>query len=170
MIEVAREEGIPIMRNVPLARSCLNRARNSHTFPRSSSGLWPRCCAGAIAQPLREPCAPWIRPRSPRFWKTLIHLCDDLAWNRPADADMLFRLTAQGASTPDLERLAEAFGMMVVKVEARDFHRSELTAQLEQVTKELEEARACLHERNMRIVDTLQREFNVRRIIGRCRP
>ena len=99
---------------------------------------------------------------------TLIHLCDDLAWNRPADENMLFRLTRQGSSTPELERLAEAFGMMVVKVEARDFHRSELMAQLEQVTKELEEARACLHERNVRIVNTLQREFNVRRIIGRC--
>ena len=99
---------------------------------------------------------------------TIIHLCDDLAWNRPADESMLFKLTRQGASTPELERLAEAFGMMVVKVEARDFHRTELVARLEQVTKELEEARACLHERNVRIVDTLQREFNVRRIIGRC--
>ena len=108
------------------------------------------------------------QPQFTQLLDTLIHLCDDLAWNRPADENMLFKLTSQGSSTPSLERLAEAFGMMVVKVESRDFHRSELMAQLEQVTKELEEARACLHEHNVRIVNRLQREFNVRRILGRC--
>ena len=99
---------------------------------------------------------------------TIIHLCDDLAWDRPADEKLLFKLTTQGSSTPELERLAEAFGMMVVKVESRDFHRAELMTQLDQLAKELEEARACLHTQNVRIVDTLKREFNVRRIIGRC--
>lgn len=40
----------------------------------------------------------------------LIRLCDDLAWGRPADENALFALTRKGASTPQLERLAEAFG------------------------------------------------------------
>ena len=54
------------------------------------------------------------------------------AWGRPADADALFALTREGSSSPELERLAEAFGMMIVKVEAREFQRAELLEKVEQ--------------------------------------
>ena len=98
----------------------------------------------------------------------LIRLCDDLAWGRPADENALFALTRKGASTPQLERLAEAFGMMTVKVEAREFQRAGLIEELEQRNQELEEARARLQERNVQLVETLRREYNVRRVIGHC--
>jgi len=100
--------------------------------------------------------------------ETLVSLCDDLAWGRPTDEKKLFELTREGASTPQLERLAEAFGMMTVKVEARDFQRLGLIEELEKRNRELEEARARLEERHVRLVETLRREYNVRRIIGRC--
>ena len=61
---------------------------------------------------------------SAKVLERLIRLCDDLAWGRPADENALFELTKTGASTPELERLAEAFGMMTVKVEAREFQRA----------------------------------------------
>ena len=103
-----------------------------------------------------------------RIFATLIRLCDDLAWGRPADEDALFSLTRNGSSTPELERLAEAFGMMLVKVEARELHRAELLEKVDQLTQELEHQRLRQHEENQRLVEHLQREYNVRRIIGRC--
>lgn len=99
---------------------------------------------------------------SAKVLERLIRLCDDLAWGRPADENALFELTKTGASTPELERLAEAFGMMTVKVEAREFQRAGLIEELEQRNRELEEARARLEERNVHLVETLRREYNVR--------
>lgn len=44
------------------------------------------------------------------FLDTLINLCDDLAWGRPASEDRLFALTKEGAGPKNYVRLAEAFG------------------------------------------------------------
>ena len=75
------------------------------------------------------------------FLDTLINLCDDLAWGRPASEDRLFALTKEGAGPKNYVRLAEAFGMMLVKVESREYHRSQLIADLKTRNAELEEAR-----------------------------
>ena len=109
-----------------------------------------------------------MHEKNARTLALLIRLCDDLAWGRPADADALFALTREGSSSPELERLAEAFGMMIVKVEAREFQRAELLEKVEQLSQELEKSRLRLHEANRQVVETLQKEYNVRRIIGRC--
>ena len=118
----------------------------------------------------------------------LIDLCDDLAWGRPASEDRLFGLTApqtpaqasgQGAQQPSPKpgagtvperytRLAEAFGMMLVKVEAREFQQAQLIAELRDRNEELEEARRLLTERNQRLAHTLQDSFQPRRLIGQC--
>ena len=58
--------------------------------------------------------------------------------------------------------------MMTVQVEARAFQRAGLIEELEQRNRELEEARARLQERNVHLVETLRREYNVRRVIGHC--
>ena len=109
-----------------------------------------------------------MHEKNARTLALLIRLCDDLAWGRPADEDALFALTREGSSSPELERLAEAFGMMIVKVEAREFHRAELLEKVDQLSQELEKSRLRLHEENRQVVETLQKEYNVRRIIGRC--
>ena len=109
-----------------------------------------------------------MHEKNARTLALLIRLCDDLAWGRPADEDALFALTREGSSSPELERLAEAFGMMIVKVEAREFHRAELLEKVEQLSQELEKSRLRMHEENRQVVETLQKEYNVRRIIGRC--
>ena len=107
-----------------------------------------------------------MHEKNARTLALLIRLCDDLAWGRPADEDALFALTREGSSSPELERLAEAFGMMIVKVEAREFHRAELLEKVEQLSQELEKSRLRMHEENRQVVETLQKEYNVRRIIG----
>jgi len=65
-------------------------------------------------------------------------------------------------------RLAEAFGMMLVKVEAREFQQAQLIAELRDRNEELEEARRLLTERNQRLAHTLQDSFQPRRLIGQC--
>ncbi len=107
-------------------------------------------------------------PEKKALSASLIRLCEDLAWGRPADANALYELTRPGTSTPDLERLAEAFGMMLVKVEAREYQRTLLIEELEERNRRLEEVRTRLEDRQTRLVETLQREYNVHRVIGRC--
>lgn len=71
--------------------------------------------------------------------KAMVDLCENLAFGRKADENALFNLTRQGVAPDHFARLAEAFGMMLVKVEAREFHRNELIANLQAKNKELEE-------------------------------
>ena len=55
-----------------------------------------------------------------------------------ADADRLFELSKKGRYPGVLSELAEAFGMMMVKVEAREFR-------LKQIIEELEQAKTQPH-------------------------
>ena len=56
MIETAREEGIPIMRNVPLARSLYEQGTENAYIPRTSSAPWRKCCAGCNPCAKDKPC------------------------------------------------------------------------------------------------------------------
>ncbi len=102
------------------------------------------------------------------FLNLLINLCDNLAFGRTADENKLFSLTRSGAAPEQFVRLAEAFGMMLVKVEAREFHRTELIKALQTRNAELEEARRLLAERNIHLARNLQEEYQAKRIIGQC--
>lgn len=99
---------------------------------------------------------------------TMIDLCENLAFGRKADENTLFNLTRTDVVPNNFARLAEAFGMMLVKVEAREFHRDELINDLRVRNEELEEARRLLAERNIRLTRNLQREYQPKRIIGQC--
>ena len=103
-----------------------------------------------------------------KFLNLVIDLCDNLAFGRTADENTLFSLTRQGSAPEPFVRLAEAFGMMMVKVEAREFHRTELIKALQARNAELEEARRLLAERNIHLARNLQEEYQVNRIIGQC--
>lgn len=98
----------------------------------------------------------------------MIDLCENLAFGRKADENTLFNLTRKGVAPDNLARLAEAFGMMLVKVEAREFHRTELIGDLQARNKELEDARRLLAEKNTRLTRNLQKEYQANRIIGQC--
>lgn len=102
------------------------------------------------------------------FLEALINLCDDLAWGRPASEDRLFALTKEGAGPKNYVRLAEAFGMMLVKVESREYHRSQLIADLKTRNAELEEAHRLLAERNTHLMRTIQENYQTKKIVGQC--
>ncbi len=102
------------------------------------------------------------------FLESLINLCDDLAWGRPANEDKLFALTREGSGPENYVRLAEAFGMMLVKVESREYHRTQLIADLKARNMELQEAHRLLSERNTSLMRTLQENYQTKKIIGQC--
>lgn len=102
------------------------------------------------------------------FLNALIDLCENLAFGRKADENLLFDLTSRDVVPDIFRRLAEAFGMMLVRVETREFHRDELISDLQAKNKELEDARRLLAEKNVRLTRNLQKEYQASRIIGQC--
>ena len=56
-----------------------------------------------------------------------------------ADADKLFELAKKGRYPSLLAELAESFGMMLVKVEAREFELSKIIEELEMAKAKLED-------------------------------
>lgn len=98
----------------------------------------------------------------------MIDLCENLAFGGKADESVLFNLTRKEVTPKNFARLAEAFGMMLVKIEAREFHRDELIRELQARNQELEAARCLLAERNMRLTRNLQKEYQAKRIVGQC--
>ncbi|MDR2935481.1 MAG: sigma-54 dependent transcriptional regulator [Candidatus Adiutrix sp.] len=98
----------------------------------------------------------------------LISLCDDLAWGRPADEDKLYALTAEGRSDGDLARLAEAFGLMLVKLEARAMNQEKLIAELEKSNRDLAKARENLAGKNEVLARAVLETYNTRQLIGQC--
>ncbi|MDR2612623.1 MAG: sigma-54 dependent transcriptional regulator [Deltaproteobacteria bacterium] len=95
-------------------------------------------------------------PGEKKLMDALIRVCDDLAWDRPADPDELFALTRETPGAEEFSRLAESFGMMLVKLDARDMERDSLVEELKTRMRELEEARELLARRN----DFLQRQVS----------
>jgi transcriptional regulator with PAS, ATPase and Fis domain len=83
----------------------------------------------------------------------------------------LFELTKKTGFYPEeIRELAEAFGMMLVKVEAREFHGRKLIESLEKARAELSLARERLARENVGLRRTLGKQYSPRRIIGRSRP
>lgn len=57
----------------------------------------------------------------------------------PSDSERLFELSKKGRYPSVLAELAESFGMMLVKVEAREFERVQIIDELEAAKVKLEE-------------------------------
>jgi vacuolar-type H+-ATPase subunit I/STV1 len=56
-----------------------------------------------------------------------------------SDADRLFEFAKKGRYPSLLAELAESFGMMLVKVEAREFERSQMIEELKEAKTKLED-------------------------------
>ena len=56
-----------------------------------------------------------------------------------ADADKIFEFAKEGRYPGLLAELAESFGMMLVKVEAREFERSKIIEELEEAKAKIED-------------------------------
>jgi transcriptional regulator with PAS, ATPase and Fis domain len=98
----------------------------------------------------------------------MVDVCERLAWGETAQADRLFALTRTGEVPAPVAKLAEAFGLMLVKVEARDLHREELLEQLRRQNRELERAYRRLGEERNTLVRSLCGAYEPAQFVGQC--
>ncbi|MDR1035400.1 MAG: sigma-54 dependent transcriptional regulator [Deltaproteobacteria bacterium] len=99
-------------------------------------------------------------PGEKKLLDALIRVCDDLAWDRKSDQDELFELTREVPGGEGISRLAESFGMMLVKLDARAMERDNLVEELKGRMTELEQARELLARRNDFLQRTVSETWN----------
>ncbi len=98
--------------------------------------------------------------------KNLAAVCDRIAKGQYQKARELFELTRDDKHPPLVAGLAEAFGMMLVKVEAHKFQLERRVEDLEAVKRELEHALALESTENSRIKRDLRKHFTSSGIVG----
>lgn len=100
------------------------------------------------------------------FFESLITLCESIAWGKTVDEDKLFNLTIYGSAPRQVMRLAEAFGLMLVKLETKDLQQAQLINDLQIRNKELKTAKKILAEKNIHLSRTIQENYQSQKIIG----
>lgn len=111
-----------------------------------------------------------VRPATEKeFMEALITLCDDLAWGKSADPSRLYALTSPDAGPEHMVRLAEAFGLMLAKLEGREYENARLVEQLRARNKELELGQASLSERNEVLLRMVQDATSLKNVVARCK-
>lgn len=91
-----------------------------------------------------------------QFLADLQILCQAIARGQYDSLDSLFALTGAEDVPSDIRDLAESFGSMVVQIEAREFHLSEMLSELKEANRKLAEAERKLAAENV----TLRSEVN----------
>ena len=109
-----------------------------------------------------------LAPSALDAFAVMVDVCERLAWGETAQAERLFALTRAGEVPAPVAQLAEAFGLMLVKVEARDLHREELLDQLRRQNRELERAYRKLGEERNTLVRTLCGAYEPAQFVGQC--
>ncbi len=104
-----------------------------------------------------------------KLFPHLAGVCDEIAKGHYAKAKQLFELTKKGKYPPTVAKLAEAFGMMMVKVEAREYYLEELIEDLKKAQKELSEAQQRLAKENVNLRQNLRQKFSPSGILGQSR-
>jgi diguanylate cyclase (GGDEF)-like protein len=72
-----------------------------------------------------------------KLLEQLITAAENLSMRRYGDNSQIFAMTDSGQYPPAIARLAEAFGMMAVKVAAREYHLEQIIADLTKTKDEL---------------------------------
>lgn len=92
----------------------------------------------------------------------LVELTRQAAGNDYSHVEELFELTRKGRSSEIIRELAEAFGMMVVQVEGREFRLEQLIEDLKQANRQLEAALQKVKASDMakqKVIDHLSHEL-----------
>ncbi|TYT74693.1 sigma-54 interaction domain-containing protein [Desulfobotulus mexicanus] len=107
-----------------------------------------------------------LPPDVERLLKLMEQICHDLVWNRYDRAETLFELTRSTVCPEPIASLAESFGMMLVKIEAREFQMEEMLKNLKETSKALEISRRQLLKENEGLKKGLMERFSPKRIVG----
>jgi transcriptional regulator with PAS, ATPase and Fis domain len=81
----------------------------------------------------------------------------------------LFSLTNAAKVTDKISSLAESFGLMLVKLEARELSQEKLIEELTLKNQELRLAQERLGEQNRSLVVSLRQRYSPARFVGQCR-
>ena len=87
---------------------------------------------------------------------------------KEAQIKALFNLTDQGRYSETITGLAESFGLMLVKLEARELRQKDLITDLERKNLELEAAREILGNQNISLKASLRDRYQPARFVGQC--
>jgi len=104
--------------------------------------------------------------REARLLAKLTVVCEAIARGRYEKAKQLFELTKPGEYPASVAVLAEAFGLMLVKVEAREYHLEQVVDDLRRAQKELAEAKERLAWENVTLKQHLRSRFAPAGILG----
>ncbi|MCW7754299.1 sigma-54 dependent transcriptional regulator [Desulfobotulus sp. H1] len=107
-----------------------------------------------------------LPPDVERLLKLMEQICHDLVWNRYDRVATLFELTQSTICPEPIASLAESFGMMLVKIEAREFQMEEMLKNLKETSKALEISRRQLLKENEGLKKGLMERFSPKRIVG----
>jgi DNA-binding NtrC family response regulator len=99
--------------------------------------------------------------------KYLIGLCQELSIGKYGNENILFELTKEGVYPELVTKLAEAFGMMMVQVESRQYHLECIIDDLKKAEKNLQAAKDRLSCENVNLRQTIRQHFSPVRIIGK---
>lgn len=102
----------------------------------------------------------------PTVFTHLLAVCDSIAQGSYDQARDLYRLTQTETTPAIVSELAEAFGLMLVKLEAREFHLEQIIEELTTTRDKLEQARALLAKENTSLKRDLQNKYAAVNIIG----
>ncbi len=108
----------------------------------------------------------WSNRTMEKYLQDFIALCDDLAWGRVADEEALYQLTQRTDVPKEVNALAEAFGLMLVKISAREYHRDQLIETLQEQNIVLEEARKMLLKKNIALEAGIESTYSKNAIVG----
>jgi transcriptional regulator with PAS, ATPase and Fis domain len=101
-----------------------------------------------------------------KIFEYLITLAENVASGVYEAPDELFELTKDDKFPIEVGRLAEAFGMMLVKVEAREFLLEKTIRELRKSKNELELMKNLIEEQNIHLKDSLRKNFAPPTILG----
>ena len=96
----------------------------------------------------------------------LIKLCRDISRGKYGHEKDLFELTKNGVYPDLVTELAEAFGMMMVQVETRQYRLEGMIDELKKSGEDLLAAKKRLSHENTQLRQTLRRNFHPIRILG----
>lgn len=107
-----------------------------------------------------------LTPEAERLMKTLEQICHDLAFARFDRAGELFELTREQAYPKSIANLAESFGMMLIRLEAREYQMDRIMQDLKRTSEALEISRRQLLQENKVLKRGLAERFSTSRIVG----
>jgi len=88
---------------------------------------------------------------------SLARTCEAIANGRFDDVEELYGVITDDSVDADIRALAETFSGMVVQVEAREFHSSQLIEELTETKRQLELAEAKLRKENAELKTRLDK-------------